>query len=108
MVVCDVEVIFNICIVYIENELVVLLECQKLVLIYGLNDFVGLSFVSYYDCVFICKLIQQVIVCYELCLQQVQVMFELNEQVINVLYFVIQVLFVVYLVEELVSFDVML
>lgn len=108
IVVCDIEFLFNMCIVLEEEDLYGLLECKWLLFMYGLNDFFGLSLVSFYDCNYICQLFIKVIEWYELCLQYVNVLLEINECVINVLCFGISVVLLVGLVCELVSFDVML
>lgn len=104
----DVEALLNTRIVFTEQELSQLTECQRSVLTYGLNDFAGLSLASHDDRTFICASIRNAIVRHEPRLRDVSVSLELNAQSTNALYFVIRAKLVVHPAEEPVSFDAML
>lgn len=104
----DVEALLNTRIVFTEQELSQLTECQRSVLTYGLNDFAGLSLASHDDRVFICASIRNAIARHEPRLHDVSVSLELNAQSTNALYFAIRAKLVVHPAEEPVSFDAML
>jgi len=104
----DVEAILNTRIVFMEDDLAALPECQRSVLTYGLNDFAGLSLASHYDRSFICQSIQQAIERHEPRLQRVTVTLELIGRSTNALNFAIAALLVVHPAAEPVSFDAML
>jgi type VI secretion system protein ImpF len=104
----DVEALLNTRIVFTEGQLEKLIECQRSVLTYGLNDFAGLSLASHTDRGFICTSIRNAIARHEQRLREVTVSLELDAQSTNALYFAIRAKLVVHPAEEPVSFDAML
>lgn len=69
----DLESILNARISLSESDLERYPQCRRSILTYGLNDFAGMSLVSHYDRVYICKSLQNAIARHETRLRQVEV-----------------------------------
>ncbi|MFC4278633.1 type VI secretion system baseplate subunit TssE [Achromobacter aloeverae] len=101
----DIEALLNTRMVFSEEALKRLPECQRSVLTYGLADFSGLSLASHYDRELICRSLEQAIARHEPRLAQVRVMLLVDGRATSVLYFAINAMLEVGPAHEPVTFD---
>lgn len=105
----DLEALLNTRIMLDDEQLKAFPECERSVATYGLNDFAGLSLVSHYDRVYICKSLQNAIARHETRLRQVAVQLVGADKASNsALCFGISALLILPNMQEPVSFDAML
>ena len=83
-------------------------ECSKSIVMYGLNDFAGLSLSSANDRHYICRSLEHTIARNEPRLRNVRASLDLDEGVTNRLNFIISALLVLQMEQEPVNFDAVL
>lgn len=101
----DIEALLNTRMVFSEEVLKRLPECQRSVLTYGLADFSGLSLASHYDRELICRSLEQAIARHEPRLAQLRVMLLVDSRATSVLYFAINAMLQIGTAHEPVTFD---